>query len=604
MQPLMLTFFIALWAGRAFGATCDTAAPMALPITDVIVDPSIPGSFMRGVPAKIGTPPQDIVVMPWPDLNNTYIYDEEAFCDKTVIFSDTICAVRRGGLFQDAESTSFSKSSDLIAAGGAARELGNVRGAELGVAKLLSTSVGGTERFAIAPANTTTMPIGIPRMRWDHGYTILHALGLGANSTYLNSLVQAGQIPSRVWSIFWGRMWTDNESTNLDGSLVLGGYDQEKVIGKNVTQRLDYSEETGCWTGMKVTVSNLLVNFRNGTDFSVMPRDSAVQCCIVPQRQLLWEGPSDMVGTFISATQMNNTGLSFGMHWGAQQFDASDPRLFDGDATFVLSNGLSVRVPNSQLMTPFVAVDRNGSRIVDRSKRELLFSGVGDNPTTLGRYFFTAAYLMVDHDAETFTMWQANPSSRTNLVPVVSKAGDEGGCEEGGGANGDGGSAGGNGAEGGQGGGGDGGGGGANASTDEATASSVNAGAIAGGVVGGVAALAALAVLVFFLLRRRKRQDSANPPPLPEMASPAGGYTGGADGVYYYKTNRSGLQEAPGAELSPGELHGVSASSYGGATWAITANGMPPESRVTYEMDGGGVPRDYTSQGYPRFHSD
>ena len=268
-----------------------------------------------------------LLTRPTRDLNNTYIYDEHAFCDETVIFSDTICAVRRGGLFREADSTTFSKSSDLVAAGGASRELGNVRGAELGVAKLLSTSVGGTERFTIAPANTTTMPIGIPRMAWDHGYTILHALGLGANSTYLNSLVQAGQVPSRVWSIFWGRMWNDNESNNLDGSLVLGGYDQEKVIGKNVTQPLDYGEQTGCWTGMKVTVSDVLVNFRNGSDFSIMPRNSAVQCCIVPQRQLLWEGPSDIVGTFIDATQMNNTGLSFGLHWGAQQFDASDPKL-------------------------------------------------------------------------------------------------------------------------------------------------------------------------------------------------------------------------------------------------------------------------------------
>ncbi|KAH6848017.1 aspartic peptidase domain-containing protein [Chaetomium sp. MPI-CAGE-AT-0009] len=593
MQTLMLTLFIALWAGRALGATCNTPVPIALPITDVIVDPSIPGSFMRGVPAKIGTPPQDIVVMPWPDLNNTYIYDEEAFCDNTVIFSDTICAVRRGGLFQDVKSTSFSKASDLVAAGGASRELGNVRGTELGVAKLLSTSVGGTERFTIAPANATDMPIGIPRMRWDHGYTILHALGLGANSTYLNSLVQAGQIPSRVWSIFWGRMWTDNESTNLDGSLVLGGYDQEKVIGKNVTQRLDYSEETGCWTGMKVTVSDVLVNFRNGSDFSVIPRDSAVQCCIVPQRQLLWEGPSDMVGNFIDATQMNNTGLSFGMHWGAQQFDASDPNLFDGDATFVLSNGLSVRIPNSQLMTPFVSVDRNGSQIIDRSKRELLLSGVGDNPTTLGRYFFTAAYLMVDHDAGTFTMWQADPSSRTNLVPVVSKPADGGAVRRGVVA-------------------------GAVEGVMErgavkgavvmgvTTASSASTGAIAGGAVGGVAALAALAALVFFLLRRRKKRDSASPPPLPEMASPAQasqGHTGGADGVYYYKTSRSGLQEAPGTEHAPGELHGVSASSYGGATWEVTANGMPPESRVTYEMDGGELPPDYTNRGYPGVHS-
>lgn len=251
-------------------------------------------------------------------------------------------------------------------------------------------------------------------------------------------------------------------------------------------------------------------------------------------------------------------------------------------------------------MPPAVSVDRNGSRIVDRSKRDLLLSGVGDNPTTLGRYFFTAAYLMVDHDAESFTMWQANPSARTSLVPVVRKAtGNRGDCEEGGeGAGGDSGAGG----EG-EGNGGNGGGGGTNASTDETAASSVNTGAIAGGVVGSVAALAVLAALVFFLLRRKKKQDPGNQPQLPEMASPAG-HTGGADNVYYYKTTRSGLQEAPGAELSPGELHGVSSSSYGGATWAITASGMPPESRATYEMDGEGLPLDYTTQGHPRLHSD
>jgi hypothetical protein len=39
---------------------------MALPITDTVVDPTIPGSLMRGIPAQIGTPPQDIVVLPWP----------------------------------------------------------------------------------------------------------------------------------------------------------------------------------------------------------------------------------------------------------------------------------------------------------------------------------------------------------------------------------------------------------------------------------------------------------------------------------------------------------------------------------------------------------
>ncbi|SPQ19645.1 f58b5868-3b7f-4eaf-9a50-02c158bc32bc [Thermothielavioides terrestris] len=469
--------------------------------THIAVDPSIPDSLMRGIPSRIGTPPQHIVVLPWPDLNNTYIYDQEAYCDPSIIWNDKICEIRRGGYFYEANSTSFTKYSDLVASGGATQELGT-RGAELGVPKLLSTSLAGTERFAAGTSNFTTMPIGIPRMRWDNGYTILHALGLGSNSTYLNALVESQQIGSRVWSIFWGRMWTGSAATDLDGSVVLGGYDQEKVIGRNVTQPLDYSEETGCWTGMKVTVSNVLVNFRNGTDYSIMPRNSAVECCIVPQRQLVWEAPVDMVDAFERATQMNSTGLSYGLHWGARQYDASG-NIFDGDVTFVLSSGLQIRVPNNQLITPFVEVDRNGSRLVHQSPKELLIGGVSDNPTTLGRYFFTAAYLMVDHEAHTFTMWQANPTTKSNLVPVARTStgnadgacgGDSGGTGDTGVAN--------NGDSAGE-------------ATSKAS-SSISAGAVAGAAVGGVAALGALAALIFILLRRKKKRamvTSGQPPP-------------------------------------------------------------------------------------------
>jgi hypothetical protein len=83
---------------------------------------------------------------------------------------------------------------------------------------------------------------------------------MGSNSTYLNSLVQAGQIVSRVWTIFWDRMWVDNP---LDGSVVLGGYDNAKVIGQNDTQKLNFSDTTACWTGMKMTITDIEVDFSN-----------------------------------------------------------------------------------------------------------------------------------------------------------------------------------------------------------------------------------------------------------------------------------------------------------------------------------------------------
>lgn len=72
-------------------------------------------------------------------------------------------------------------------------------------------------------------------------------------------------------------------------------------------------------------------------------------------------------------------------------------------------------------MPPFVTIERNGSRIFNQSEREFLYGVTSNQPSTLGRYFLTAAYLMVNHDENTFTLWQANPSTATDLVPTISK---------------------------------------------------------------------------------------------------------------------------------------------------------------------------------------
>lgn len=416
------------------------------------------------------------------ELNNTYIYDFQSDCSETVIFSDQICEVRRGGYFVEGQSSTWQKASteprDLISAGGAPQEI-TTAGTEAGVKDLVSTSSSGTERLAVGTAKDVTLPIGIPRQPWDKGYTILHPLGLGSNSTYLSALVKAGQIPSRVWSIFWGRMWTGN--ADVDGQVVLGGYDQEKVIGRNFTQPLDYSEQTGCWTGMKVTVSDIIINFRNGTDFGIMTPNSALQVCIVPHRQLLLEAPNQIVDDFEKAAGMSNFGTSSDLHWAARKFNDSDSMRFNGDVTFQLDTGLQVRIPNSQFFTPIVDIARNGSRVSDDSKRQLLMSGAGDRPATLGRYFLTGAYLMVDHEAKSFTMWQANPSTSSKLVAVSSQQTE--GCpdgeeEEGSGTQG---------------------------GDQNNQSSGTNVGAIAGGVVGGVAVLVAVGVVAARFLARRRR---------------------------------------------------------------------------------------------------
>lgn len=115
-------------------------------------------------------------------------------------------------------------------------------------------------------------------------------------------------------------MWVDPEDA-IDGSLVLGGYDTQKIIGKNYTQPLDYNDATGCWTGMRVQVSSVKLNIRNGDEVELLPQNTAVNTCIVPQRQLLLEGPGDIVGAFENETRMSNIGRSFGLHWNAYLYE-------------------------------------------------------------------------------------------------------------------------------------------------------------------------------------------------------------------------------------------------------------------------------------------
>ncbi|EXJ81473.1 hypothetical protein A1O3_07765 [Capronia epimyces CBS 606.96] len=417
--------------------------PLVSPIKDVQVNKPVLDSFMKGIPAKIGTPEQDIVLMPWAELNNIWIYDQQAFCDPTSIFSEEICFVRRGSYYLEDDSSSFKQALDIIDAGGASTET-TVTGSELGIKNLVSTGLGGTDTLKIGSTEALdTFPVAIPRQDWDGGYTTLHALGFGSNSTYLNALLEAKQIGARVWSIFWGRMWLANPP--MDGSLVLGGYDRTKVIGQDLTQNLDFGS-TGCWTG---------------TEQTLFPANTVLPVCLVPQRQLLLEAPGSIYSKFENVTLTKNIGLSFCLHWGAHLFDTG-----------------------------------THSRIFNESQREVLISSLGDQPATLGRYFLTAAYLMVDQDAGTFTLWQANPSNNTDLVAITNEQ-SMARCP---GANPS---------------------RPANSSTPIETAPSnstsrsepISTGAIAGIVIGVIAILALLGLGGLFFLRRRTRRFQAIPPP-------------------------------------------------------------------------------------------
>ncbi|KAF5022906.1 hypothetical protein F66182_5025 [Fusarium sp. NRRL 66182] len=416
----LFPFLLILPVRCASPPSCN-AEPLALPLGDVQVLPEVRESYIRGISTQVGTPPQNLVLLPSAELNNTYISDEESLCYNGETWGETDCKIRKGGRFYKDASSSFSNASAIADAGGALNESTSESFGYKPLQELCESSLAGTDKIKLeGSVELEHFPFGIPRSRWNSAYTALNPLGLGRNSTYLNALRTAGKISSRVWSIFWGRMWVTN---SMDGHLVLGGYDQAKVFGENYTAPLVYSEghdgSPGCPTGMKITISDIVVNFRGGSSESIFAPNTALPCCIDPAHRLLFEGPPIYIDTFENVAGIKFINASYGLHRYANQIEASNG--FVADLTFQLESGLEIRVRNNQYAIPHVDIDKDGSRTFDQSKRDVLIRSVGDlgdKIGLLGRYFLTAAYLMVNHDAGTFTLWQANATNETSLVRV------------------------------------------------------------------------------------------------------------------------------------------------------------------------------------------
>ena len=180
---------------------------------------------------------------------------------------------------------------------------------------------------------------------------------------------------------------------------------------------------------------------------------------------------------------------------------------YQGSLNVVFDSGLELTIPNELLVVPEKQIDDTGevkinSTFVKVLIQPTLADNAGDTPL-IGRQFFSSTYLFVDHDAGTFTVWQANSTTDTRLVSV---GGD---CEV--------------------------------QKTEETPQTSsaptpssstgtlsdandsppvaldadkdsvgISTGVVAGIAVGGVSALAAIAIIVYLCLARRKRRITSS----------------------------------------------------------------------------------------------
>ena len=181
----------------------------------------------------------------------------------------------------------------------------------------LSNATWATELVTLnSDSKLTSFPLAVPGSEGLH----MNAIGLGENSTFLNALYNTGQIAAKTWSIFWG-LEGDGYPSAMDGLLVLGGYDEAKVTGSNFTGQFSYT--TDCASHMVVTVSDIEMDFNNGTTISLQgeSRGTALEMCLQPDYEIITI-PYDYWEIFLINAGGTYLGRTDGLHDYGEQYAA------------------------------------------------------------------------------------------------------------------------------------------------------------------------------------------------------------------------------------------------------------------------------------------
>ncbi|KAK3363686.1 hypothetical protein B0T25DRAFT_492668 [Lasiosphaeria hispida] len=196
--------------------------------------------------------------------------------------------------------------------------------------------------------------------------------GVGTNSTFMSALVNLGKIATRAWSIFWGCQGA-TRNTQLDGSMVFGGYDRAKVTGIPLTQQLAPQQWDGdnmkCLTGMTVYISDLILNFGNNIDVSLFSND--IIDSEFPYQELAHKFPAYMIPNapylimlplypyfknfhhYISIF-INKCSLSINFY---MIYCSLNNTPYSKDLAINTKPLLSIRIPNDQLVMPEKHID-------------------------------------------------------------------------------------------------------------------------------------------------------------------------------------------------------------------------------------------------------
>lgn len=299
--------FRALLLGLIFieHAYCTCGPPaLTLPITNVALSND---HFRRGVPLQIGTPAQNISLAIHTYLNDTWIYNAtNPLCDDMNI-TESQCVTTRGGVYDTEDSTSYTHREDVFDAGGDPSDVARALGTHIW------DNTWATDDIVVDNTTLSEFPVGMPGFDFGGSNSRYGALGLGQNTTFLSWLKDQNSIASRSWSFWWG---IDNAASRsaMDGQIIFGGYDAAKVVGEPFTQPLQ-NASANCQSGMYLTITNMLLNFPNGTTSDLNP-SSALTACLQPDFPAVMTIPAEpFYWKFENITETHFISKSRGTYW-------------------------------------------------------------------------------------------------------------------------------------------------------------------------------------------------------------------------------------------------------------------------------------------------
>lgn len=422
----------------------------------------------HGIAIQVGTPGQILAITP-STLGNNTILTNKGTCGSS---TNTSCIQSIGGGFDPSTSSSFIATT-------ANAWNGSVTDYTFYQTLVNTPATYFNDKVTVASNQESFALPGFPLLLNPDQADIYSQLGIGANSTFIGRLIQAGLAPSNSWSFFAGVY-----SQVKTGLLILGGYadrfHQGELLWKNVT-----SENGDLWYDVTSMV------YEDGSQtVDLMPAGSNWFRAFVDPYYPSMVVSNSTLQKFGKAT--NGTYLT---KYGLWSYPSN--AVPTGNITITLMNNLTTTIPNHALFDPpaydngVLSDFRKGSTSTVYGVLESWSAWVTEEPTDnralFGMPYAAFVYLVRDYERNTAAIANADQTAQIDgdATPICSLQ-------------------------------------------DSSHGSSNHAGAIAGGVVGGVVGLALIAFLVWFFLRRKKRAAAAKQPEEKDAAfatpkTPAGG---------------------------------------------------------------------------------